>query len=94
MGALAVVRQSSCGQVVIISNKLQRQGISLSELKEILPSSWFIHLSGFMACFGSVKAPKNYQDSGLKFDDLTTIVKTWITSHIENLKKQGIKLGK
>jgi len=94
MGALAVVRQSSCGQVVIISNKLQRQDISLSELKEILPSSWFIHPSGFMACFGSVKAPKNYQDSGLEFDDLTTIVKTWINSHIEDLTKQGIKLGK
>ena len=34
------------------------------------------------------------QVSGLEFDDLTTIVKTWITSHIENLTKQGIKLGK
>ena len=34
-----------------------------------------------MACFGSVKAPKDYRDSGISIDDLTTVVKTWIKSH-------------
>ena len=92
-GALALIRQSECGQVIQISRELQKQEISLLELSGILPEDWFIHPSGFLACFGSVKAPKNYLDSGIELEELILIVKTWINSHKQNLEEKGIKIG-
>ena len=80
-GAKAVVRQSDCGQSVIISKKMLESGISLKELEPMLPEGWFVHPDGFMACFGSVKAPKDYKKSGIHINDLVTIIKTWIKSH-------------
>ena len=80
-GAKAVIRQSDCGQCVLISREMQNKGILLNELENLLPDGWFVHPQGFMACFGSVKAPKNYRDSGISLDDLTTVVNTWIKSH-------------
>jgi hypothetical protein len=80
-GAKAVIRQSDCGQCVLISREMQNKGILLNELENLLPDGWFVHPQGFMACFGSVKAPKDYRDSGISLDDLTTVVKTWIKSH-------------
>jgi len=53
----------------------------LQELKPMLPEGWFVHPDGFMACFGSVKAPKDYKKSGIHINDLVTIIKTWIKSH-------------
>ena len=80
-GAKAVIRQSECGQSVLISKKMLESGISLQELEPMLPEGWFVHPDGFMACFGSVKAPKDYRDSGISLNELTTVVKTWIKSH-------------
>ena len=80
-GAKAVIRQSDCGQSVIISKKMLESGISLKELEPMLPEGWFVHPDGFMACFGSVKAPKDYKESGIHINDLVTIIKTWIKSH-------------
>ena len=56
-------------------------GISLQELEPMLPEDWFVHPDGFMACFGSVKAPKDYKESGIHITDLVTIIKTWVKSH-------------
>ena len=80
-GAKAVIRQSDCGQSVIISKKMLESGISLKELEPMLPEGWFVHPDGFMACFGSVKAPKDYKKSGIHINDLVSIIKTWIKSH-------------
>jgi hypothetical protein len=80
-GAVAVIRQSECGQSVMISKKLLKNGASLTELAPLLPEGWFVHQQGFLACFGSVKAPKDYRDSGIKLEDFITIIKTWIMSH-------------
>ena len=81
-GAIAVIRQSECGQCVIISKELQNNGILLTELESILPEEWFVHPGGFMACFGSVKAPKDYKDSGLNLDELVLVIKTWINRRV------------
>ena len=80
-GAVAVIRQSECGQSVMISKKLLKNGASLTELAPLLPEGWFVHQQGFLACFGSVKAPKDYRDSGIKLKDFITIIKTLIMSH-------------
>lgn len=80
-GAKAVIRQSDCGQSVLISKKMLESGISLQELDPLLPEGWFVHSEGFMACFGSVKAPKNYKQSGIRITELVTIIKTWIKYH-------------
>ena len=52
----------------------------------MLPDGWFVHPDGFMACFGSVKAPKDYKDSGIEITDMVTMIKTWIKSH-ENAER-------
>jgi hypothetical protein len=80
-GAKAVIRQSDCGQSVLISKKMLESGISLQELEPMLPEGWFVHPDGFMACFGSVKVPKDYKESGIHINDFVTMVKTWIKSH-------------
>lgn len=85
-GAKAVIRQSDCGQSVLISKKMLESGISLQELEPMLPEGWFVHPEGFMACFGSVKAPKDYNDSEINITDLITMIKTWVKSH-ENAER-------
>ena len=80
-GAKAVIRQSEFGQCVNLSREMQEKGILLNELENLLPEGWFVHPDGFMACYGSTKAPKDYRDSGISLDDLTTVIKTWIKSH-------------
>ncbi len=81
-GALAVVRESEVGQCVNLSRYALEKGMSLTEFKSILPEDWFIHPQGFLACYGSVKAPKNPIDSGLNLSQLGMIVSTWVASHI------------
>ena len=80
-GAKAVIRQSKFGQCVNLSREMQEKGILLNELENLLPEGWFVHPQGFMACFGSTKAPKDYRESGISLEDLTTVVKRWIKSH-------------
>jgi len=87
-GALVVIRQSKSGQSVNISKQLQKNDILLTELSTILPEEWFVHPQGFMACFGSVKAPKDFKESGLKLEELIIVVKTWIKSQNETLSNE------
>ena len=47
-----------------------------------------MHPQGFMACFGSVKAPKDYKESGLKLEELVIVVKTWVKSQNEILSSE------
>jgi len=81
-GALAVVRESEVGQCVNLSRYAMEMGISLTEFNGLLPEDWFIHPQGFLACYGSVKAPKNPDESGITFAQLGIVVSTWITSHL------------
>ena len=82
-GALAVVRETDVGQCVNLSREAMGMGISLTEFKGLLPDDWFIHPQGFLACYGSVKAPKNPADSGLSLAQLVQVVQTWIGSHLK-----------
>ena len=82
LGALAVVRESKIGQCVNLSREAMQKGLSLNELSGQLPDNWFIHPDGFLACYGSVKAPKNPRDSGMTMEGLTTIVQTWLANRV------------
>lgn len=82
-GAHAVIRQSSCGHCVLISKNLQNKGINLTALRNVFPS-WFFHESGFMMSYGSVKAPKDYKESGKTLEQIVAIVDTWIRSYEVN----------
>lgn len=85
LGADVVIRQSEFGQSAILSKKALKKGISLSELGPIFSDGWFIHPQGFMLSFGSVKAPKDYRESGFTIDQFTMIIRTWISSHYKSL---------
>jgi hypothetical protein len=80
-GAIAVVRESEIGMGVNLSKQAQNKGIRLTQCKKLLPKSWFIHPAGFLACYGSVKAPKNPADSGLKLAELVKIIQKWLAAH-------------
>ena len=89
LGADVVIRQSEFGQSAILSRKALKRGISLSELAPIFSDGWFVHPQGFMLSFGSVKAPKDYRESGFTIDQFTMIIRTWISSHNEKLEMQN-----
>ena len=80
-GAIAVVRESEIGMGVNLSKQAQSKGILLTQCKILLPKNWFIHPAGFMAAYGSAKAPKNPKDSGLKLVELAKIIQKWLATH-------------
>ncbi len=80
-GAIAVVRESKIGMCVNLSKQAQNKGIRLTQCKKLLPKSWFIHPAGFLASYGSAKAPKNPTDSGLKLAELAGIIQKWLAGH-------------
>lgn len=80
-GAQAVIRESKIGQCITISRQAQAAGMSLCELRGLLPDSWFIHDGGFIACYGGVKSPKDPRGSGVGLQELEDLVRIWITSH-------------
>ena len=77
---LVVVQHEGSGQSVILTPKGKHAGLDLNEVSNELPDKWFIHPSGFMACFGSRKAPKNPYDSGIALEGLCKIVRDWLVS--------------
>ena len=81
LGALAVVRESKIGMAINLSPRAQRVGLHLGELSGNLPPNWFIHECGFLACYGSNKAPKNPANSGLKLAELVKVVQNWLVGH-------------
>ena len=69
----------------MISKEMSRKGIKLNELSPLLePKGWFVHPEGFLACYGSVKAPKDHCDSGFNLTDIETFITTWLKSHINS----------
>ena len=79
--AIAVVRESNIGMGVNLSKNAQNKGIRLTECKNLLPKDWFIHPAGYLAAYGSAKAPKNPADSGLKLAELAKIIQKWLAGH-------------
>ena len=59
---MVVVQHEGSGQSVILTSRGQRAGLDLNEVSNQLPDKWFIHPSGFLACYGSRKAPKAQQN--------------------------------
>ncbi len=82
-GAQAVVRESKIGQCITISRQAQAAGMSLCELRGVLPDSWFVHDGGFIACYGGAKSPKDPKGSGIGLQELENLVRIWIASHQE-----------
>jgi hypothetical protein len=77
---LVVVQHEGSGQSVILTPKGKYAGLDLNGVSEELPDKWFIHPSGFMACYGSRKAPKSPHDSGIALEGLCKIVRDWLVS--------------
>ncbi len=77
-GALAVVRESHMGMAINLTRKAQRNEHDLNEISDSLPEGWFIHPDGFIACFGSPKAPKDPRESGIDLQSLTLLVSNWL----------------
>jgi hypothetical protein len=91
-GAKVLIRDSEVGQSIMLSKELIRKGIKLNELAPLLePKGWFVHPDGFLACFGSVKAPKNSSDSGFDLKSIEAFISTWLRYHINSgsIKVQG-----
>jgi len=84
-GAKVLIRESEVGHSIMISKKMIRKGITLNELSPLLePKGWFIHPEGFLACYGSVKAPKNHSESGFNLTEIESFISTWILSHVKS----------
>ena len=81
-GAKVLIRESEFGHSILISNQLLKKGIKLTELSELFEEKgWFVHPAGFIACYGSVKAPKNFRESGFNLQDIVILTSTWLLSH-------------
>lgn len=84
-GAKVLIRESEVGHSIMISKEMTRKGIKLNELSPLLePRGWFIHPEGFLACYGSVKAPKDHSESGFCLDEIESFISTWLLSHTQS----------
>ena len=84
-GAEILVRESEVGHSIMISKELIKKGIKLTELGSLLEKKgWFVHPVGFIACYGSVKAPKNFRESGLSLQEIVLLTSTWLLSHADS----------
>ena len=84
-GAKVLIRESEVGHSIMISKEMSRKGIKLSELSPLLePQGWFIHPEGFLACYGSVKAPKDFRESGFEINEIESFITSWLLSHVKS----------
>ena len=84
-GAKVLIRESEVGHSIMISKEMSRKGIKLSELSPLLkPKGWFIHPEGFLACYGSVKAPKDFRESGFSIKEIESFITSWLLSHVKS----------
>ena len=84
-GAKVLIRESEVGHSIMISKEMSRKGIKLSELSPLLePKGWFIHPEGFLACYGSVKAPKDFRESGFEINEIESFITSWLLSHVKS----------
>ena len=84
-GAKVLVRESEVGHSIMISKELIKKGIKLTELASLLEKKgWFVHPVGFIACYGSVKAPKNFRESGFSLQEIVLLISTWLFSHLDS----------
>ena len=84
-GAKVLIRESEVGHSIMISKEMIRKGIKLNELAPLLePKGWFVHPEGFLACYGSVKAPKDFRESGFDIKEIESFITTWLLSHVKS----------
>lgn len=84
-GAKILVRETEVGHSIMISKELIKKGIKLTELASLLEKKgWFVHPVGFIACYGSVKAPKNFRESGFSLQEIVLLTSTWLLSHADS----------
>ena len=83
-GALLVINHhQDIGQSIILTPKGKKAKLDLNDLTSTLPQSWFVHPTGWMACYGSLKAIKNPENSGISLPELCMITHDWISKNIE-----------
>lgn len=84
-GAKVLIRESEVGHSIMLSKEMSRKGIKLNELSPLLqPKGWFIHPEGFLACYGSVKAPKDFRESGFDIKEIESFITSWLLSHVKS----------
>ncbi|RAH15994.1 MAG: hypothetical protein CMB56_002070 [Methanobacteriota archaeon] len=84
-GAEILVRESEVGHSIMISKKLMKKGVKLTELTPLLEKKdWFVHPAGFIACHGSVKSPRDFRESGFNLQEIVRFVTTWLLSHVNS----------
>lgn len=84
-GAKVLIRESKVGHSIMISKEMMRKGIRLSDFSTLLkPKGWFIHSEGFLACYGSVKAPKDFRKSGFTLKEIESFVGSWLKSYAQS----------
>jgi hypothetical protein len=84
-GAKVLVRESEVGHSLMISKQLVKKGVKLTELAPLLEKKdWFVHPAGFIACYGSVKSPKNFRESGFNLQEIVRFATTWLLSHVDS----------
>jgi hypothetical protein len=77
-GAKAIVQRNKVGMAIQLNRKVMQKGHNLTELENFLPTNWFIHPQGFLACFGGPKAPRDPSESGISIEALVILVQNWI----------------
>ena len=82
-GALILVHESKYGHCVRLTNKAQSLGLNLTEVSNKFPKDWFAHEAGFLLAFGTKKAPKHYEDSGINLKNIVSIMNQYITQAVE-----------
>ena len=84
-GAKVLIRESKFGHSIMISKEMIRKGIKLSDLSMLLkPKGWFIHSEGYLACYGSIKAPKDFRKSGFTLKEIESFVGSWLQSYAQS----------
>lgn len=84
-GAEILIRESEVGHSIMISKKLMKKGVKLTELTPLLEKKdWFVHPAGFIACYGSVKSPRDFRESGFNLQEIVQFVTTWLLSHVNS----------
>ena len=82
-GALILVHESKHGHCVRLTSKAQSLGLNLTEVSNKFPKNWFAHEAGFLLAFGTKKAPKLYQESGINLKNIVEIMNQYANQVVE-----------
>lgn len=86
---LVINHHEGTGQSVVLTSLGSRAGLDLNRMSEGLPEKWFIHPSGFMACYGSRKCRKDPNESGIPLEKLCKCVHDWLTESLGHTPQEA-----